>query len=452
MIKFLRILLKIVLGLIVAIALLLAVSLSPNDHTPYRQTDFYRQTNARLGTLPDLPTPKTALRAGWAKANLTPAFTTPTGGYGVRKGKHWTTVGDSIWVRALFFDNGNGPVAMVASDLLITPPTVSEQLRKRLPEVGLTWDKVYFGATHSHNSLGGWAPGVVGNLFSGAYDQRVVDHITNTILAALKRAKADLQPVEVGFQAIDAPQFIYNRLDETKPTDPFFRLLRLKRTDGKTATLTTYAAHATMMDIFSHQYLTRDWPGQLVDGLERETGGFALFMAGAVGSMGPKGPPTGTDFPLIKQYAADMLAQLKPELAQVRYVQDSTLGLLTLPLSLRAPAPRVIGEWRSRPGLFHAVYGDYPADLKALRIGPALFIGTPCDFSGELLPPLTQLTNQQKVNLFVTSFNGGYIGYITPDVYYEKDAYETRVMNWFGPQNGAYFSEMMSGMVKKAGR
>lgn len=447
--KFLRILLRIVLGLLVFILLFLAVSLSPNDHTPYQQTDFYKQTATKLNALSGLPAPKTALRAGWAKANLTPAFTTPTGGYGVRRGKHWTTVADSIWVRAIVFDNGNGPVALVASDLLITPPTVSEQLRKRLPEIGLTWESVYFGAIHSHNSLGGWAPGLVGNLFSGPYDQRVVDHITNTILAAIQKAKADLQPTRIAYQQVNAPEFVYNRLDEKNPVDPFFRLLRLTRSDGKTATLVTYPAHATLIDIFSYQYLSRDWPGRVVDGLERETGGFAVFLAGAVGSMGPKGPPTGKDFPLVNQYATEILARLKPELANTQPGTDSTLGLLTLPLSLRDPAPRVLGDWRIRPWLFHAVYGDYPSDLKALRIGPVLLVGAPCDFSGELLPPLTHAAKQQGLELMVTSFNGGYIGYITPDKYYEKDAYETRVMNWFGPQNGAYFSEMMTKIIIK---
>lgn len=447
--KFLRVFLRILAGLAIVVLLVLAVSLSPNDHRPYQQTDFYRQTTARLNALPTWPTPKTALRAGWAKANLTPSFTTPTGGYGARQGKHWTTVADSLWVRAVVLDNGNGPVALIASDLLITPPAVSEQLRKRLPEVGMTWERVYFGTTHSHNSLGGWAPGPVGRLFAGTYDQRVVDQIANTILTALRRAKADLQPVRIGYRAVNAPEFVYNRLDNTKPVDPFFRFVQLRRADGQTATLATYPAHATLIDMFSYQYLSRDWPGRLVDGLERETGGFALFMAGAVGSMGPKGPPTGKDLPLIQQYADAMMVRLKPELSQFKPTTDSTLGLLTLPLTLRDPAPRVLGDWRIRPWLFRSIYGDYPADLKALRLGPVLLIGTPCDFSGELLPPLTQAAQQRGLELIVTSFNGGYVGYITPDQYYDKDAYETRVMNWFGPQNGAYFSELVRDLIGK---
>jgi neutral ceramidase len=266
-------------------------------------------------------------------------------------------------------------------------------------------------------------------------------------LQAIRLAKADLQPVTIAYREVNAPEFVYNRLDESKPTDPFFRLVQWRRTDGKTATLATYPAHATLIDIFSHQYLSRDWPGRLVDGIERETGGFGLFMAGAVGSMGPKGPPTGKDLPLIQQYANEMLTRLKPTLSGFNALTDSTLGLLTLPLTLREPAPRVLGDWRIRPWLFHTVYGKYSSDLKALRLGPVLLLGTPCDFSGELLPPLTAAARRQGLDLI----NGGYAGYITPDAYYEKDAYETRVMNWFGPQNGAYFSVLMQKLIQKNG-
>jgi neutral ceramidase len=49
--------------------------------------------------------------------------------------------------------------------------------------------------------------------------------------------------------------------------------------------------------------------------------------------------------------------------------------------------------------------------------------------------------------LIITSFNGGYAGYITPMKYYDQNGYETRVMNWFGPGNGEYFSECVRRMV-----
>ena len=59
------------------------------------------------------------------------------------------------------------------------------------------------------------------------------------------------------------------------------------------------------------------------------------------------------------------------------------------------------------------------------------------------------ICTQKGVNLMITSFNGGYVGYITPDKYYGMDSYETRTMNWFGPQNAAYFEELMQGLISK---
>ena len=56
------------------------------------------------------------------------------------------------------------------------------------------------------------------------------------------------------------------------------------------------------------------------------------------------------------------------------------------------------------------------------------------------------------VRLMVTSFEGGYIGYVTPDRYYDRQSYETRDMNWFGPYNGDYFKEMMGGLLDRITR
>ena len=48
------------------------------------------------------------------------------------------------------------------------------------------------------------------------------------------------------------------------------------------------------------------------------------------------------------------------------------------------------------------------------------------------------------LNLIITTFNGGYMGYITPDEYYDKHFHEVREMNWYGPGNGKYFDELIT--------
>ncbi|QJD78765.1 neutral/alkaline non-lysosomal ceramidase N-terminal domain-containing protein [Spirosoma rhododendri] len=452
--KVVRVLLYALLGVVALVLVIAVVGLAPVDDTPYQQMPYYQQTRERLTALPTPPPPTAALRAGWAKVNITPNFTTATGGYGARQGKHWRVVNDSIYVRAVMLDNGSNRVAIVGLDLLITPPTVVEALKKRLPEVGMRWENVYMGAIHSHNSMGGWAPGLVGQLIAGGYDERVVPLITNGILSAIKKAQATMAPAELGYGQANGSDLIYNRMASSGPTGPLdgtVRLLKLKKQTGQTALLCTFAGHATLYDDTASDYLSRDYPGALVDRLEKNDVDFALFMAGAVGSTGPevKAPNDAAE---IKAYSGALVSRIEQTLPAIKTRTDSTLAMLSLPLGLREPNPRVLGNWRVRPWLFYAIYGDYPSDLKALHIGNTVMLGTPCDFSGELAVGLLPVARRDSVNLMITSFEGGYVGYITPDRYYDRQQYEVREMNWFGPYNGAYFSEMMARLLDRIAR
>jgi len=86
--------------------------------------------------------------------------------------------------------------------------------------------------------------------------------------------------------------------------------------------------------------------------------------------------------------------------------------------------------------------------MKALRIGQQVLVGVPGDFSGELVANFEAISRQKGVNLLITKFNGGYVGYITPDVYYSLPAYETLHMNWYGPYKAAYFEEVMQELIR----
>ncbi len=448
---FVRFVLRLLLGLALLILFLVAIGLVPVDETPYQQMSYYTQTKQRLAQLPKPVAAKTPLRAGWGKANITPPYTTPTGGYGERRGRHWRVLSDSLWTRAVVLDNGSTQAVLIGLDLLITPPTVVEQLKKRLPELGLRWENIYSGAIHSHNSMGGWAPGLVGQLIAGEYDERIVTRITEGILTAIRNAQANMAPVQVGYGQADATDHIYNRIGFSGPTGPLdgaIRLVRLQKQDGTSALVCSFAGHATLFEGDNGDYLSRDYPGSLVDRLEKKAATFALFLAGPMGSTGPQARGK-TDFQEIRNYAGDLALRIERTVPAIPLRSDSTLAMLTLPLSLREPHPRVFDDCRIRPWFFHNLYGDYPSDLKALRIGQTVLLGTPCDFSGELAMELQPAARQRNLNLMITSFNGGYIGYVTPDRYYHRTTYETRDMNWFGPYNGDYFKEMMTGLLAK---
>ncbi|MCY7349895.1 MAG: neutral/alkaline non-lysosomal ceramidase N-terminal domain-containing protein [Cytophagaceae bacterium] len=469
--KLTRLLPKILLGLFIFILAFLAVSLAPADQTPYPQTDAYHQTIQRLDALqaakprpsaPPLPLPVSddsitplrnfstmpTLKAGWAKIALTPSAPTPTAGYGVRNGQPYASIHDSVFVRAIVLDNGLTHVAIVSADLLIMPPTVTARLNEKLPRIGYSLAQTYLGATHTHNSLGGWGERTAGRIFAGEYNPATVEWIADRIVEAIAAAQRRLTPARTGFAQIYQADMVRNRLVGSKGTiDPFIRLLKIQKITGETALLCTYAAHSTTIEP-SQVVLSRDWPGALVDSLERQKSvQFAQYMAGAVGSMAPL-EEGKTDWEELRNQALGLQLEIQRVLPHIRLRADSTLRLVSLPLNLREPQWRVFGQLKMRYWLWKLVYGDYPNDLKALRIGNTLLLGVPADFSGEMVAGLQNISRQQGLNLVITSFNGGYIGYVTPDKYYRLDAYETYTMNWFGPGTGSYFDELMQRLIR----
>jgi hypothetical protein len=376
--------------------------------------------------------------------NITPEQPVSMAGYGNRWGKKYTTVHDSLWVRAFVFDNGYQKAALVTMDMLIVPPEVVEVLEKRLPEIGITLEQTFLTATHTHYSYGGWAKKLVGKLIAGGYRDKVVDNLADRIITAIKQADAAKQTASFGFGQYHAGELVYHRISRQGSTDPWLRVFLIRQQSGATAVISSFSAHATILP--SRQYhLSRDYPGALVDTLEEHPEiDFAAFCAGGVGSHSIGGE--GENYEKIANVATSLSQKIIHNLPTISTQYYQKLASVHMPLPLRKPQWRISRNWRLRPWLFYGLYGDYPSYLTGLRIGDVTWIGTPCDFSGEMMPAIEKQFDEK---LIITSFNGGYIGYITADEYYDIDHYETRAMNWFGPENGAYFIEAISRLANK---
>jgi len=417
------------------------------DRTPYRQADFYRAFKRELSQLRVDTSSAQAdtIRAGWAKVNITPSEPMPLAGYGLRKGRTYQSVHDSLWARAFVFDNGVQKAALVTVDLLIVPPALMEALAQKLPGTGFSLDQVYLTATHSHHSAGGWAHRVSGWAIAGSYDQPWVDGLAAHILEAIRRADGAKQRASMGVGTFPAGELVYNRLVPGNPTDSLVRVLKIRQAGGQTAALVTFSAHATCLRS-GVSILSRDYPGILVDSLEKSPHiDFAAFCAGAVGSHGPEGG--GEHLEKAGNMGYFLAQKILIDFERIPVAAATKIAVANLPLPLRRPQWRIGENLRLRPWVFYAAFGRYEANLKAMRIGSTVWVGTPCDFSGELVPPLQD--EAAPATLFVTSFNGAYIGYITNDACYDRRHYETRDMNWYGPHNGAYLSEAITELLKR---
>jgi neutral ceramidase len=285
--KFFKILLKII-GLFFLILLLgIGTMITTMDKTPYQQMPYYKEWKNFIGKVERDTTSVGTLRVGWSKVNVTPSSPTPMAGYGNRRGRAYTSVHDSVYVRAIVIDNGVTLAAIVSADLLIIPPTVTKILQSRLTEKEVLFNNVFFGATHTHNSVGGWGTGISGLFFSGKYDPNVAEQLADAIFQAIVRAKEQMEPAVLNYMEAKDTLDIRNRLvGDEGGVDPEVRSVEFHTISGKKAILSSYGAHSTIMQS-KNMALSRDYPGVLVDSLESKRYNFAMYMAGAVGSMGP---------------------------------------------------------------------------------------------------------------------------------------------------------------------
>lgn len=392
----------------------------------------------------DPPTPDNGLAIGFSKVNLTPVEPVATAGYGKRLGKLYKSVHDSIYVRTMIVDNGLQRVAIVSADLLIIPPTVTALLEAELPEINFTLDNTYLGATHTHNSIGNWATGLTALFYSGSYEDSIVRFITDKIKMSIVKATENVLPAKIRMDTISISEGVYNRVTDDGPVDPLVRYLKIERSDSSELLFISYTAHATCL--FSRDLeLSGDYPGRLVEMFESKGYDFAMFMAGAVGSHGPAAPEPS--WSCVNWMAEKIFDNVESHKNNMTEITNASIEMYRVPLVLTELQPKVLHDWRLRPWIFRAGFGEYPSFLSVLRIGNIVLLGTPCDFSGEFNFSMDSLATAEKVFPIVTSFNGGYIGYLTPSKYYDVDHYETQLMNWYGPGNGEYVKQALEKLM-----
>ncbi|WP_020533653.1 neutral/alkaline non-lysosomal ceramidase N-terminal domain-containing protein [Flexithrix dorotheae] len=438
----------IIIGIIIFLALCLVGKI---DRTPLAEKEEYQEMMEVLDTV-NFPTPinDTILKAGWGKVNITPNFPVKLAGYGPR-GPH-TNVHDSLYSRAIVFQNTHTKLAIVSVDLIMFPPVVKEKLIRELDGFGYTPEMILFSATHTHNGFGCWENSLGGQLILGGFEDQVVDHMVSKVIASIKLAESNLERAETAFFKVDGKKYVANRLDgENGKVDPWIRNVAIRKEGGATALFTTFAAHATVLNQKIWD-LSRDYPGALVDSLEKTRElDFALFSAGNVGSHRLHGF-SGVDYDRIAKSAKTLHHIIMKDINKASFSKNALLSGKRIDLILPPSQLRIEQDYKIRDWAFSGIMGELTGDISICQIGDHLIMGMPCDFSGELLQnaQLDSLAALKGKNLITTSFNGEYIGYITDDCHYETVAKEeVRAMNWVGPYMGEYFANVVEKIISK---
>lgn len=402
-------------------------------------------------------------RAGWASVTVELPAGTPLAGYGDRKGRPSEGAHDPIRVKAAAFGGRGGDAVIAGSDLLIVPPNVADAVRRAVArEIPLDPSRILFGASHTHSGPGGAMRGLVARLFAGRFDAAVERAVVDAFTRAILEAWADRAPAEFAAAVLEAPDLIRNRTREaTKAaalTDTLLHAAFLRQpATGRLCILARYSAHATVLGAGNMRF-SADYPGFLQAALERQTGGTAVYLGGALGSMGPR-PPEGADGFVRARAMGEDLARRILAAPDLRFNADPEVRAMSVPVRVPSLQLRIAPAWRLSPLLLRMAGIRSDVSLTAVRLGGTAWIGFPCDLSGEIAPRIRERARSLGLDVVCTGFNGGYVGYVSPDAYYGEVrdrkgglAYETDIMSWCGPDQEAFFTGIAERLIAAVAR
>ena len=456
----------------------------------YKTSSYYSRALAAIDTAADQTHQGgevAPLRAGWAEREITPKPGHPMAGYGTRPNNMLSTgVAEPLFVRALALNDGTDTVVLVGSDMLQTLPNLLEPVEARISKsVSLTNRNVMYTSSHTHSGPGGLAPGMAAEASYGKHDPAYLALLVDAFAGAIEEAVNTLSPARIAHGVVEAPEYIRNRTRGHGTEDAALTFAVVEKAPGgQRLYLARYSAHGTAYGEEMLE-LNNDHAGAFQRAVKEKTGAPLLYMAGAVGSMcpdppGPRLPEPWTqelklvfendvESELVKQgkktleqlladqkarveaMGAAMAERLLAAAASLQFEEKADVASLDAafdppPAQVRLVSPK----WRLSPFAFNLLGVPKTGRLQAARIGSMFLIGMPHDFSGETALVWREWARERGASLWVTSFSGAYLGYLSPDKYYHEmgegfhynQNYEIGQMNWFGPNQEAYVTDL----------
>ena len=431
---------RFLLPLSILLVFLIFVGPWPADNTPYAQAGYFSDTVRRF----DAPASATGpLRAGFAEIEITPPVGHQLAGFTGRRPFASDSVFSRCYARALTLAVGDVEVTVLAVDLLLVNDDLAGAV---LADAGLEPGEIFFTATHTHGGPGQWADHPLEKLIIGNYDADYAKRLSQQLADAVSQSRAELVPVETALVTVEATGTQWNRIDRKRATfDQLSALLLrpLDRPDGPPiVALASFGAHATVAGHQSHA-INADYPGALVDRVRAETGATnVMFAAGSVGDASALRPAAKTREEMAVKVGERLADMLTAPIQEAAYDRTVTLANAYLPVELPSVRVPVTTTLRLSPLSTRWVAPDR-SHLHALRIGPAMLIGFPGDYSGQLAGRLADGLSDTGLTVIPTSFNGDYLGYvISEDDFFGAAKYETRILNFYGPWLGPYLNDL----------
>ena len=434
------------------------------EGTSYYNNDLAAiDKTAQLNKFTDNPGP---LKAGWGKSLMNLEAGMPLAGYGARhdivgyllgkkQKKVATGTHDSLYVKALALSDGDDIAVIVGADMLIIPPNIAEAVRQEVAKkTPLTPNNLYFGASHTHDGPGSFGPGLAGFFVGGEFNPKVPALLTTAFTNAIVEAYNTLGPAKMAHGGVNAEQFIRNRARKA-PIDTRLSYLVVEKDDGKRCILLNYSAHPTILGSDFVQF-SAEYPGYLQSTLENAMPNTTVeYLGGSLGSSGNSAPGEGEAIVRVQAMGEELAKLVMANLNDLKWQTNVDVATVGIPLELPPFQMRISSGWRVSSFAPKILGLPNAGWMHAVRAGDLFLVGLPADFSGEISLAWKQWAREKGYDLWASSFCGAYVGYISPDKYYNDPGaaqdYETGFMSWTGPHQEAFFTALMKHMAGAVG-
>ena len=428
--------------------------------------------------------PKTALLAGAATSDITPALGAAIiGGFLPIPASH---VHDELHARCLVLDDGQTKLALVVLDLLGIGDSVSAEARKLiLKEVGIPSSNVLISAIHTHS-----AASALGTEFESP--QKADDYqrfVARRIVDGVKCAANRLRPAELGFATVQASEHVFNRrwflksgaipnnpfggTDQVKmnppagspdllkpagPTDPTVSILAVREPGGRPiAVYSAYSLH--YVGGVADGDISADYYGMYCRRLERLMHGdeqdppLVAMMANGTSAdvnnidfLHPR--PPKKPYEQMRVVADDLAGKVQAALAGIEYRGQVTLAARCRELKIAPRRPTAVQMAWARQTLakpepapgkadLSRIYArrtldiaGYPASvpvtLQVLRLGEVCIGSMPNEVFCEIGLAFRERSPVRPA--FLVGLAHGYFGYLPTPKQHELGGYET----WLG--------------------
>jgi hypothetical protein len=154
------------------------------------------------------PAPAATLQAGVGRSDITPPTGFPTFGYvrddAIARGQH-----TRLYARAIVLQQGARKLALVTTDIGITPGGLLVEVASRLAARGFTQENIIVSASHTHSGPAGFANFQSDNFvaptegqpadFKVAGDPQLYGFLVERVAQAIVRADEDRGPARIGW-------------------------------------------------------------------------------------------------------------------------------------------------------------------------------------------------------------------------------------------------------------